>query len=288
MEVTEQWWDRHRAHRAQVMADTGQWAGLADENGVPICDLPPLLEMDAPQVRGEPGELEVAMAVRPPLGQVHTVVDELVAEGLGQQDGEGRLVPLTDPTRFVVVERPGDRRAYRVTHVEVEGGWQSPATMLTHGVSVLDMLNDHPAWSYPISITGTWHRVNQDYAVNFERERDLQDVSMAASTDGFVISGPADEAIHRLISESLAASYRAVGVTDHPIRVVPLQPAAGSPQVLIRPTDDPLWETVSATALAAGVTVTADLWWPGDTNPGLDPAPVAPTIIITVSGLEAS
>lgn len=281
-------WQRHRAHREQVMADTGQWVGLADENGVPICDLPPLLEMMAPQVRGEPGELELVTAVRSTRGLLHTAVDELVAEGLGVQDGEGRLVPLTDPTRFVVVERPGDRRAFRVTHVVAEGGWQAPATLMVHGISLLDMLNDHPAWSYPISITGTWHRVNQDYAVNFERERDLQDVQMAASTDGFVISGPADVAIHQLITESLAASYRAVGVADHPIRVAALQPATGSPQILLRPTDDPLWETVAATALAAGVTVGATMWWPGDLDPGLDPAPTEPTVVVTVTGLEES
>lgn len=281
------WWHRHRAHRAQVMADAGQWVGLADENGVPICDLPPLLEMSAPQVRGEPGELELFTAVRSPLGLMHTAVDELVAEGLGVQDGEGRLEPVNTATRFVAVERPGDRRLFRVTHVVVEGGWQSPSTMVVHGIALLDMLNDHPAWSYPVSITGTWHRMDQDYATNFEQERDLQDLQMAASTDGFVISGPADVAIHQLISESVAASYRAVGVADHPIRVAPLSPSPSSPQVLLRPTDDPLWETVAATALAAGVTVTATMWWPGDPDPGLSPALAAPTVVVTVTGLEA-
>ena len=40
-----------------------------------------------------------------------------------------------------------------------------------------------------------------------------------------------------------------------------------SPEVLIRPTDKSIWQEIQAVALAAGVSVTVDLWWPGDEQP---------------------
>lgn len=281
-------WQSHKKHRAQVIADEGQWVGLADEGGVPLCDLPRLVSMDAPVRRGDASEGEVTMLVRTPSGHPHQVVDELIADGLGRVDAQGALVPNSEPSRWIVVERPGGRegrRAYRVTHADVEGGTAGPSTLTAHLVDLLDKLNDFPAWSYPTSITGTWHRLDQDYATMFVHERDMSELQMAAAADGFVLSGPADQVIHRLISESLEASYRLAGITDDPpVVVTPLGTPAGPP-LLLRPSDDPLWETVASPALTAGVQVSADLWWPGD-----DPVPghtlTLPTVVVTVAMTE--
>ncbi|WP_258863537.1 hypothetical protein [Corynebacterium ulcerans] len=36
---------KSQKHRDQVIADQGQWLGLLDENGIPMMDLPPVMEM---------------------------------------------------------------------------------------------------------------------------------------------------------------------------------------------------------------------------------------------------
>nr|WP_052095173.1 hypothetical protein [Corynebacterium auriscanis] len=158
-------WVAHKKHRDYMVATTGQWAGLLDENGVPLCDLPPVVEIEGDTTRSDLGELTMTVQVRTPSGEVHPIVDEIIARGLGVVDSQARLVPANQATRFVCVEREGLRTVYRVMFATAHGGAYVPSTVKIHAVTVLDVLQGLPAWSNPRSIDGQWRSVNQDFAV---------------------------------------------------------------------------------------------------------------------------
>ena len=109
-------WEQHKKHRAQVIADIGQWIGLLDADGVPILDVPPVVELKAPQAGNAPTSFECTINVATGYGVVHPIVDELVADNLGIVGGDGQLVPAAQKTRMIVVEREGERRGVRVGH----------------------------------------------------------------------------------------------------------------------------------------------------------------------------
>ena len=259
-------WDGHRKHREYMIRETGQWAGVLDENGVPLCDLPPVVEMEGETARGDVGELTLTAQVRTPSGVVHPVVDALVAADLGKVDSEGKLVPSSDPTRFICIERAGVRMAYRVMFTEATGGMVEPSQVKVHAVGILDVLQGIPAWSNPRSITGEFRTLNQDFAVMWETPRQVAGVSMATRADGYTVHGEATTQIKRLIDESMVAVMRITGEKDAPV-VCEILPGGQSPEVFIRPEDDSLWEAIVPVASAAGVEITGTMWLPGDEQP---------------------
>lgn len=282
-------WVAHRKHREHVAKTTGQWVGLLDSDGVPLIDLPPVVSMVAPEARNSPSSLELTIVCRSNQGIVHPIVDELIAEKLGALDNEGQLVPVNDKTRFIAIERAGIRRVYWVTHSVARGESDAPATLTVHGVDLLKMLSWFPAMSAPLSWKYAFRRFTRDWVgpenttVQFSKPRDLAGMQMVTAADGATLEGPAEETIRRLISESLVAAFRVAGITDDlPIQVNPRTSGVPSPRILLRPTDGPLWEEIAQPAAAAGVHVSAVMWWPHDAPiPGL--ALTQPTVVITVS-----
>lgn len=262
-------WDQHKKHRAQVIADYGQWIGLLDADGVPIMDVPPVVELKAPQARNAPTSFECTINVATGYGVVHPIVDELVADNLGIVGGDGQLVPAAQKTRMIVVERPGERRAFKITHVVAKGEAAAPQTLTIHGVSMLTLLDMVPCPSFPGAWKADqWRDFERDEGAEFGTVRSLAPVEFAAIADGFTVGGPAETTIRKLIMDSLAAAYRVAGVKNNPPIVVDTRASnRPSPEVLIRPTDKSIWQEIQAVALAAGVSVTVDLWWPGDEQP---------------------
>ncbi|MBH5303519.1 hypothetical protein I8F82_11925, partial [Corynebacterium ulcerans] len=57
-------WENHKKHRDQVIADQGQWLGLLDENGTPMMDLPPVMEMRMPEATNDPSSGMVKLRVQ--------------------------------------------------------------------------------------------------------------------------------------------------------------------------------------------------------------------------------
>lgn len=262
-------WESHRWHRQRVAADRGQWVGLLDAEGEPLWDAAPIIDMQAPETRFEVSSLRMTMRIRSRQGVVHPMVSELIADGLGT-DGQGAMVPVTDSTRLLIVERPGSgpgtRRAYRVVSSTLSGEVLAPTLLRVDGVSMLDILAGLPCPSIPDSWTGTWITSDRDWAGPWSKPRLIQDVKFASVATGFTVSGPAEATIRALIVRSLAAAFRAAGVAgDPPVVVDPTPSGRPSPTVVIRPTDDSIWATVAAPAAAAGVRISADLWLPGDT-----------------------
>lgn len=269
--------------------------GLFDERCEPIMDCPPLLPpMAAPSRRNTPASFQGLFAVRDVDSGVHAMVDELASGGHGV-DGEGRLVRVPNRTRFVVVERPGQRLAFRVSHVVDSGDWEVSESMEVHGADLLAELNRHVAWSGPTTVTGKFTTFTRDWAgpenvgVQFTKPRDLQDFKMVTVADGATLGGgegeTAESTIRGLIERSLETSWRASGipgvVEDPPIVVDPAGSGLRSPRVLIRPADGKLLDTVVPDADAAGVRIAARLWLPGDpTVPGLSLS--GPKIVVRV------
>ena len=274
-------WDSYRLHRAQVVADQGQFVGLLDENCEPLMDCPPVVSMTAPQTKNAPTSLRMQLAVRALDGSVHPICDELVAHGLSSArgswldlDAEGKaLTTSLDASRYVLVEREDVRRVYQVTHVAAEAGRELPSMIEINGVDLLKKLALVPCFSAPTTVSGKWTTFTRDWAgpenvgVMFSKPRDLQDFKLVTVADGVTVDGDAESVIRRLVSESLEATWKAMGpdvVKAPPMVVDPTPSGVKSPYILIRPTDRPVLEEVSAQAMASGVALTVDLWLPGD------------------------
>lgn len=286
MDVKE--WEEHRAHRQQVVADVGQWIGLADEDGEPIMDIPSAIELSAPETRGEPAALKLTVSVTNMYGQLSPLVGELIADKLGVVDDQGQLVPIVDATRFVVIERAGVRRTFRVEFVVAEGAGSRPSTLTIHGTDMLKVLSRFPAMSAPTTWENKWRRFTRDWVgpdntgIGFVKPRDLAGMTMVTVADGATVSGPAEQVIRRVVSESFEAAFRLTGVKrPYPVQVIPQSRSSKiSPTLLLRPTDKSLWEEVAPHAALAGVRLSAFMWWPGDTQPpGLELS--QPTIVIS-------
>lgn len=283
-------WVRHRRQREQYARDHGQWLGLVDQDGVPMVGLPQLSSMDWPETRGTPESIELSMRARTPKQRVHAAVDHLVAEKLGRVDAVGRLEPVSGPARLVALERPGiPRRAGKVTHVVADGDQIAPHTLTIHGVDLLGILDQLPCPSNPMSWTGEFTRFERDWVgppgeeAMFEQPRDLASTTMITVADGASVEGDADEVIFRLIDESLQAVYRVAGITSNPPYVAVLgERKATSRRLILRPTDQTIWQEVGEAAYNSGVSIRAELWWPGDPQP-VGQVLSRPTIVFTVT-----
>lgn len=288
MVMTAEQWQAHKLHRDAVIADTGRWIGLADENGEPLFDCPPGIDATAPRTRGAITSGRWQFPCRAPGGVVHPIVDELVAEGLSRVDRVGQLVPVMGKTRWLIVERQGaKRRAYRLTHTSGHGDGDAPSVIEAHGEDLLSLLNRVPAFSAPTSITGRFTEFKRDWIGDEETEifyakpRDLQDMKMLTVADGATIDGPAEDVIRRIIDTSLETAFKATGKTRS-ILVNPAESGLESPYLALTVEDGYLWDTLGAVALQAGVGVSVDWWWPGDEPvEGLDLS--GPRMIVTVA-----
>lgn len=269
-------WASFHARREAVVRDEGQWVGLFDEWMRPLEDFPPVLSLSAPETRNAPESFQGSFLVRLPDGGVHPVVDYLFARGMSDMsvDDEGRLELELGPSRFVGVQRAGGLRVFRVSHVVVSGSFESPEQIEVHGADMLAELNRHVAWTAPARELGRFTRFTRDWVgpedvgVTFTRPRDLQDIKLVTVADGVTLSGPAEEVLRRLVDVSLQTGWLRTGmqevVDDPPIVVAPVGSGLVSPEVLVRPTDGRLLETVAPVAQSAGVRISAGVWLPGD------------------------
>ena len=262
-------WEKHKRHRQKVIADHGQWVGLLDENGIPLWDMPPIIEMSAPETRHEPSDLTMTVRLQSAEGYPHPATMNLVASNLTTTT-EGELDLVLDPQHLIVVERAGEgreaRRAYMLVSPDPSGGVDCPETADMKGVDVLDWLGGFPCPSRPESWTGRWITSDRDWAGPWEQERDISDVRFSSEATGHTVSGPAEQAIRQVIQRSLDAAFRTAGVlNDPPIVLDPATSGLPSPPVLILPNDDYIWPTISPWLVATGVRVRAPLWLPGDT-----------------------
>lgn len=281
-------WAAHKAHRKLVAEDHGAWIGLLDGEGNPIVDLPSPLSFMAPENRNGPAEATVTIPTVSRSGVPHPVLAELIAENFGAQSSEGDFIPAFDNTRFVRVETETDHATYNVAFTTTDSGVVAPETVEVNAIHAADVLGGWPCPSYPKSWVPDFALRERDYAVDFKTPRMLGDVKFANQADGFTVRGPAESVIRRIIRDSFDAVNTKMGWSDDPHAVVsPESSNLESPEIYIRPTDGYVWETIAGPAAAAGVTVSAELWLPGD------PIPVGmnlskPVFVITVLQSEGA
>lgn len=291
-------WDAHRKHRRSAVEAEGQWVGMLDENCLPLYDLPPLISLTAPETRNAPVSLQAQCVATDLDGHPNVLFEDLFPKHLDgiEVDKQGKTVAALDAARFVLVERAGWRRAYRVTHVVLSGGVRSPYTVELHGTDMLSELNRHVAWSAPGRRLGRFREFTRDWAGNsttgrtFSKPRMLQDIKLVTVADGVTLGGSpedtAESTIREVIDLSLKTSWLRTGVqaiVDNPPIVVSSEKSGRkSPSVLVRMADEKLLETVGPIADKAGVTIQVNLWLPGDKPvPGRSRSDV-PVMVVTV------
>lgn len=248
-----------RTHIDQVVADEGQWLGIADENGYPIYELAGTGTFPSSFLTAESAEVTVNVAPG------DRVVDDLVGEQLGVTDAEGRLVPASGPTRLLVWVREGERLAATVTHTVASGGL-SPTMLTIHAVDLLDGL----AWWPCPSIPFEWERaefkqwVTDESGTSYATPRQLARVHLTTKLDGYTVAKRARTAVRVLVQDSFDAVNTLLGWSD-PHAVVAFDGGEdATPDVLIRVNDDPVLDTVQETCRQAGLSLRVGLWWPGD------------------------
>lgn len=285
-------WDAHKLHRERRIASDGQWVGLLDAEGTPIMDLPPIIEMKAPETRNAPESFEATVLIRSADGTIHRIADELIATGLSSFT-DGKFTTANQETRLIALERAGlPRRLYRVAFCQARGGVAGPDTLTIHGVDGLGILNQYVAWSHPRSIKDQvpFDLLDRDWTgKEFEKQRRMKDVKLAAVADGFIVEGAGDVVIWGLIRDSLAAAYRAFNPWRYdPIIMGEIPTGVHAPNIMIRPQDGPLWDTIAPAATQAGVNVTCRLWLPGDDKPRYLPSDISqPRMIVDVKHIRS-
>lgn len=252
----------YRKHIDYVVSTQGQWVGLCDDEGWPICDVTPIVSMTTAETRGAVASCEVTVAV----DSDSVLVDELVGAGVSGGVDRGRLKVAGSKARLLVIQRQGRRMAYTVTHT-VASGTAGPTSLTIHGVDLLEGLS---AWPCPSVAIGWENAVFKQWDTDASGEkystpRALARLEFGTSAWGHTSDGKAKSTIRRVIQDSLDAVNRLMGWVDDPHMVVAWPDDEDtSERVLIRRNDDSVLDTVAAPARNAGVTVSVDLWWPGD------------------------
>ena len=265
-------WAKFAAHRKAVVESTGQYLGLLDENGHPLCNLPAPSEMQAPRERNAVSSLQVTFPVSAMDSGVHPAARFLVDDTIGVEPS-GAIAP-TPKTRFVLVERPGSSWCYRVAQRMATGPSDRLREITVHGVDVLSFLQQLPCPSQPAKWAHTtFHTFERDWlaatdeSARFKTPRDIAEVDFYDSfLSDQVIAGPADEAIGRVIQESVDAVTKLAGLDPSPFTVTVTPTDDKADEVLIKSDDGFIWDVVMPRATAAGVAITASMVFPEATG----------------------
>lgn len=271
-------WTKIRAHADEVVASTGQWAAILDENGKWLTDVE-VETLDFKDQRNAMTSFKATAVVKSVDGGLpHPVVGHLVGEGLGVVGDDGALKPVTDGARFLVVERAGRTRvAGRIGFTKASGDGDTPSVIEISGMNALGELSLLPSPTAPKSWReakwGTVSRVfgsGTDAGIPLVRARQMAGIILGKNATLHTAKiEEADVAVRTIISEAIESVYTACGLAkaEYPLRVSTRATGKRSPEVLIEPTDASVLATVADVATAAGVTVRAELWLPGDAQP---------------------
>lgn len=288
----KKYWQKFNAHRKEVVDTTGQWVGLLDGSGEFICDLPPVVSMSAPSVRGDSGSLELTIPV-PPGGAFS---DRVVAELAGvfafgtSTDSQGRTQLSDAATRFIAIERAGLRLVYRVEFVQLVGGDQ-PTMMTIHGTGLMKILarfpsvSNHESW--PDSTRG-WPMAKEEFPavdgvpVPFKKPRLIYPVKFDNNPAESLVMGAAVDVIADHLSRSFITVFRAIGFRSgvEPFVVERIPSDIPSPELVLKVTDKYLWDDVMPAANETGVIIRAHMRFPGDL--GDTRTVLHPTVVFTV------
>lgn len=285
-------WAKLKAHREEVIRSTGQWAAVFDENFDWLTDVD-IDTLDFKTQRNAATSFKATAVVKSVDGGLpHPVVGHLIGEGLGEVDSEGALVPVTAGARFLVVERGGGTRvAGRIGFTKASGDGDTPSVIEIAGMSLLGELTLIPSPTAPKSWReATWRTFDRvwgdgaDAGIVLTKPRQLAGVTLGKHADLYTAkSNTAEVVVRALIDEAIESAYTLAGLPkeQYPLRVSARTTGKDSPKILAKPTDASLLATVADVASAAGVTITGEVWFPGEPQPeGL--SLTLPTIVFHV------
>ncbi|CAB0575891.1 hypothetical protein CIP107578_00758 [Corynebacterium diphtheriae] len=282
-----------RKHINRVIEDDGVWVGLLDENWHPICDVP-VAKLKESRTRMAAGQITADVIV----GEHSQVVDELVAEGLGDTDQQGYFVARNVVERSLCVQRKGERgrHAYFIPMVAAQTR-DKPVGLQLPGAGMLQLLEATPCPSIPIRWEPKFKTWNEDAGAKYKKPRVYSPVEFAEKADGYTVHGPAVQTIRALVQDSIDAVCSMMGWSGKPHMAVEWSQVVNDDrEVFIRPQDESIWQTIADTARIAGVEIDAYLWWPGDdpvtARPRRGEKPVAtswthPIMVITIEPTTA-
>lgn len=265
-------WAQFAGHREALVESEGQYVGLLDENGHPLCDLPHPVEMQAPRERNAISSLQMTFPVSTATGGVHPAARALVDDTIGVEKN-GAITP-TPKTRFVLVERPGSSWCYRVAQRMATGPAGKLQSITVHGVDVVNYLTQLPCPTQPAKWKSSrFHRFEKDWlavtdkTARFVTPRDIAEVDFYDSyLADQVIYDYAEVAIGRIITESVDAVAGILGMSTPPFNVTVTNHGGHAEKIMIKPDDGFIWDVVAPRATAAGVGITATMVLPTKTG----------------------
>ena len=256
-----------RKHIGYAVKNEGQWWGVCNEDGYPIYELVGKGTFPQSHLVASSAELNVRVQ------DGDRVLRDLVGDKLGEMDEDGRLVPASGPTRLLVLVRDGERQVATITHT-VAAGKTAPSELTIHGVDLLDGLSWWPCPSVPVEWNpakatkefgmAVWRDYTTDESfTKYQQPRAMTRVPFATKIDKYVEEGPARTVVRNIIQDSFDAVNALKGWEPHAV-VSYDGDTDTTPFVQVRINDDPVMDTVQETARQAGLSITVDLWWPGD------------------------
>lgn len=278
--MDSQQWEQWKAAKDKRLRQSGEVMYLLDGNGVPLMEVDGASDVSAPREDGVESSLQVTVPIDKALCLTHPLLEELVADNLGQQESSGALKTVGNKSRFIFFERSGGiRNVYRVTHTVAKYDNDIITEIEVNGVDSISILSRLPAFSVRLSIDGKWNRLANDYAVQFERQRWIQTFQMAKVADGYTKTGAAADIITEIIQQSLSALYKAFGIhEDDAPYIVRRLDRTYSPEASITLADESILDTIKKAADSAGVGLTSTIIFPGEEH-----NIVSPTIVFQVT-----
>lgn len=254
-------WDSWRVTADEHVNNKGVWFGLLNENWEPIATLSP---SNVSEINTRLASPELSFdhdGMKP--GGVSTMVDELIAPDLGTFDEQGRFEASNIVGRSIGVQRGDTRQAYFIPYVDAQGQ-KMPESVHIESSGLMSLLDAHPCPSVPESWRGGFETRSANAAGAYKKPREYSLVEFATRADGYTVAGSAESAIRTVVQDSIDAVMRHMGWA-RPHMVVDFSPSGvESPDAMIRVEDDFILPTIEETARTAGVSISADLWWPGD------------------------
>lgn len=244
---------------------------LLDINGQPAGEFDPV-HVDSSQTSLDFGNTEITVDISHGGGMWNPVIERYIPQMVHGTGGSKIPIEPGNGVHFLLlIQGPlgeKDRQAATIEYITLEGDDHGPTTLTMHAMDILAMLQFAPCPSVPATWKEPYARWDHDAGGPYRVEHELSPIQMATMATNHTMRGPAIPVIGRIIQESLEARDRVRGWIDDPSEVVEREELPNSeylgPEVLVRRTDDSVWDTIAPVCRNAGVTVRARLWLPGD------------------------
>lgn len=270
MALTSNEWKQLKDHMQAVAEKANACYVLLDADGQPVGEFVPL-SVDSTQANLDFGETAFTVDLGDGSGLWNPVVERYFPQWGNEEATHDIPVDSGVGVHFLLlIQGPGgerDRQAATVEYVTLDGDESGPKTLTLHAMDILGALQFCPCPSVPYTWKEPYKKWRNDAGKPYRVGRELSPMQMATMATNHTLRGPAVPVIARCIQESLDARDRVREWWADPSEVVEYPTDRFrdvGPTVLVRRSDDSVWDTIAPVCRNAEVTVTARLWLPGD------------------------